>query len=73
MARWYSASDYSTEAVHGPGFESGISHRGKTQRTGRATVYTLKSRDREGNLRLRPKKENERKRIRTKKNKNKKE
>ena len=35
-----------TEAK-GPGFESGISHSGKTLRTSRFTVYTVKSRVRE--------------------------
>ena len=37
----------------GPWFESDISHSGKTLRTGRVTVYTIKSRGKEGNLHLR--------------------
>ena len=45
----------------GSGFESGISHSGKTLRTGRVTVYTVKSRGREGSLPLRSKKKEKRK------------
>ena len=50
-----SAPDYWSS---GPGFEPGICHSGKTLRTGKVTtVYTVKSRGREGDLPMGPKKD----------------